>query len=84
MLSSGATMDMIYTPERVMAHFGLTVRAVRKKRQFTQENLSEKSGIGVPYISEIENGIANPTVKIICALAEALVVSPEELFRSND
>ena len=54
------------------------------QRQFTQEKLSEKSGIGVPYISEIENGIANPTVKKICALAEALGVAPETLFNLSD
>lgn len=77
-------MDMIYTHERVMGHLGLTVRVIRKKRQFTQEKLSEKSGIGVPYISEIENGIANPTVKKICALAEALGVAPETLFNLPD
>ena len=59
---------------------GHTIRTMRKERQLTQEDLSGLADIGTPYISNIENGIANLSLKKICALAEALDVTPADLF----
>ena len=53
-------------------YLGLMVRAMRKQRQLTQENLSEKTDIGVQYLSRIENGSANPTLKIVSAMPQHL------------
>ena len=61
-------------------YLGLMVRAMRKQRQLTQENLSEKTDIGVQYLSRIENGSANPTLKIISALATAFEVALSDIF----
>ena len=61
-------------------YLGLMVRAMRKQRQLTQENLSEKTDIGVQYLSRIENGSANPTLKIVSALAAALEVALSDIF----
>lgn len=64
-----------------MSHdFGNCIKFLRHKKNITQEVLSGKSGIGVDYISNIENGIANPTLKVVSALLEALDVSPSALF----
>ena len=69
-------------------YLGLMVRAMRKQRQLTQENLSEKTDIGVQYLSRIENGSANPTLKIVSALAAALEVALSDVFsgleKNND
>ena len=69
-------------------YLGLMVRAMRKQRQLTQENLSEKTDIGVQYLSRIENGSANPTLKIVSALAAALEVALSDIFagleKNND
>ena len=69
-------------------YFGLMVRAMRKQRQLTQENLSEKTDIGVQYLSRIENGSANPTLKIVSAIATAFEVAFPDLFsgleKNND
>jgi len=80
MLSSGDFMNTIYEDKSVSQYLGLAIKAMRKKRQLTQEDLAEKSDIGVPYISRIENGSANPTLKIVSALAAALGVALPELF----
>ncbi|WP_458399699.1 helix-turn-helix domain-containing protein [Mailhella sp.] len=56
MLSSGDAMNTICedkTIPHVSQHFGQMVKTIRKKRQLTQEDLSEKSDIGVQYISRI-------------------------------
>ena len=47
----------------------------------TQDILSERCGIFRTYLSRIESGVANPTLLVLIALAEALEVLPGDLFR---
>jgi len=81
-------MNTIYEGKSASHQFGHVIKALRKKRQFTQENLSEKSDIGVQYISRIENGATNPTLKVIRVIAIALDAALPELFsgleKNND
>ena len=81
-------MNTIYEGKSASEHFGQMIKVLRKNRQFTQEDLSEKSDIGVQYISRIENGSANPTLKIVSALAAALEVALSDVFsgleKNND
>ena len=56
------------------------IKYLRNKNNLTLEILLGKSGIGVTYISNIENGIANPTRNVISVLLEAMDVSPSVLF----
>ena len=53
----------------------------RIKANMTIRALSEKSEIGIATIDRIENGLANPTVEVICRLAIALNCSPYDLFQ---
>ncbi|MDE6412308.1 MAG: helix-turn-helix transcriptional regulator [Eubacterium sp.] len=46
----------------------------------TIRDLADKSEIGIATIDRIENGIANPTIEVICRLAIALDCSPYDLF----
>ena len=81
-------MNTIYEDKSASEHFGQLIKALRTNRQFTQEDLSEKSDIGVQYISKIENGAANPTLKVIRVIAIALDAALPELFsgleKNND
>ena len=81
-------MNTIYEDKSASQKFGQVIKALRKKRQFTQEDLSEKSDIRVQYISRIETGTANPTLKVISAIAVALDAALSELFsgleKNND
>ena len=73
-------MNTIYEDKSVLEQLGQMIKALRKKRQFTQEDLLEKADIGVQYNSRIENGSANPSLKIVSALAAALEVTLPDLF----
>ena len=44
----------------------------RKKSGITQKQLSERTGIAQGDISKLENGTANPTVKLLCRIAKAM------------
>ncbi len=56
------------------------LRDVRKKKQLTIMQLSKLSEVSKSHISEIENGKQVPSILVLCRLAYALGVSPEELY----
>ncbi|WFB58694.1 helix-turn-helix transcriptional regulator [Paenibacillus sp. BR1-192] len=60
---------------------GERIRTLRKEKSYTQESLSEKSGIHVTYISDIERGERNISMETLEKVIIALEVNPVEVFR---
>lgn len=60
---------------------GERIRTLRKEKSYTQESLSEKSGIHVTYISDIERGERNISMETLEKVISALEVNPIEVFR---
>lgn len=60
--------------------FGEKVRSERNKLGISQEELGFKSGLDRTYISGIERGERNPSLKNIGKIARALKVSLPRLF----
>ena len=60
--------------------FGRNIRRLRRLRRLTQEETSHRAGIHVTYLSGIERGRRNPSLKNIRAIAEALEVRVGDLF----
>jgi len=56
------------------------LRLLRSAQGLTQEAVADRSGLSARYITKIETGAATPSITVIGQLAEALAVSPEELF----
>jgi transcriptional regulator with XRE-family HTH domain len=62
------------------------VRRTRRHRQLknmTQEQLALEAGMERSYVSDLERGTRNPTVRALGRLAEALGVEPKELLESS-
>ncbi len=59
---------------------GARIKAVRKERGWSQEQLAERVGISTQYVSNIERGKENPTLDLLLRVAQALKVSPAEIF----
>jgi transcriptional regulator with XRE-family HTH domain len=59
--------------------FGAAVRARRLKLSLTQEKLAELTGLDPTYISGIERGRRNPSLKNILKIARALKTSVAKL-----
>ncbi len=60
--------------------FGKVIRRRRRELDLSQEQLAERSGLHRNYISGIENGECNPSLKNIVRLAAALEISVSDLF----
>jgi transcriptional regulator with XRE-family HTH domain len=56
----------------VVEVLGANVRRYRKLAGISQEELSHRSGLKRSYISDLERGTRNPTVRALGRLAEAL------------
>ena len=61
-----------------------TVKHRRKLLLLSQEALADKAGIDRTYASQIERGIANPSLAVLCAVAKALDISFIELISDED
>ena len=62
------------------AAFGRHIRYIRTLRGTTQEEVAYRAGVHVTYISGIERGLRNPSLKNIRAIAKAMDVDTAELF----
>ncbi|WP_300158732.1 helix-turn-helix transcriptional regulator [Solidesulfovibrio sp.] len=60
--------------------FGNQLKKIRKKKQLTQLQLAEKSGLSLKHLGEIERGRGNPSLESLNNLAEALDLTVSELF----
>lgn len=57
--------------------FGQVLKKYRKKRKVTQEDLALECDLDRTYISMLERGLKNPTLKTIFLVTEALEVRIE-------
>ena len=63
---------------------GQQVRALRRQRRLTQEQLAELAGVSLQRIGEIERGQGNPTLNSLVKLSDALDISLSELFENSE
>ena len=65
----------------VNKQLGMRVRYLREQRKMTLEDLAFEANINKNYLSDLERGNRNPTVKILERITLALDISLEELFK---
>jgi transcriptional regulator with XRE-family HTH domain len=59
------------------------VKRLRLQSGRTQEELALSAGIDRTYASQIERGIANPSLGIICQIADELGCSLTDLLKTS-
>lgn len=59
---------------------GQRIRKIRKARDLSQEDLSEKIGISITHMSHIETGNTKMSLQVLVDLAAALEVRTDELL----
>ncbi len=65
--------------DQISARQDHPVKIIRKYREMTQSELAEKSGISRPYLTEIETGKKDGSMRALKALAGALDVNVADL-----
>ncbi|MDM8354277.1 MAG: transcriptional regulator [Brevundimonas sp.] len=65
----------------VVRHLGRRVKTLRKEAKLSQEELAFRAEMKRSYVSDLERGKRNPTVRALGRLAVALGVHPAELLQ---
>jgi transcriptional regulator with XRE-family HTH domain len=63
---------------------GHTVRALREQRALSLKQLAKKAAVSESFISQVERGVANPSVASLRRIAESLGISIGALFDGDD
>ena len=71
-------------PNEVLVEGGARLRAVRKERGYTQEQLAELTKLSTRHIAGIEKGEANPSFEVLHTITTALGVSFDTIFNPAD
>ena len=64
----------------IQLQLGATVRILRERRAWSQEDLAEAAGLHRTYVSQLERGLRNPTLDVMVRLASAFDVELRDLF----
>ena len=59
---------------------GERLRLIRKQHKLTLKDLKERSDLSVPYLSDIERGVVNPSIDTLQKVAKAYAMTVQELI----
>lgn len=65
----------------ISAKFGKKVKAIRLKKGMSQGGLAKILSVHPTYISSVERGVRNTSLKNVERIAKALGVSPDKLLK---
>lgn len=71
---------MANADKKFLIKLGKKVRIERQKKEFSQDELAERSGISKQTISTIERGLSSPSALRIAKIALALGIEPYKMF----
>ena len=71
------TADATEDPRRLLGGF---IRTQRKMANLSLRQLSALTAVSNPYLSQVERGLHEPSVRVLRSIADALNVSAETLF----
>lgn len=59
----------------------LVIRRKRAELRISQEELADRANLDRTYVSAVERGLYNPTIKTLFAVAKAVKETPSDLIR---
>jgi transcriptional regulator with XRE-family HTH domain len=65
---------------RQLEMLGELIRRQRQQAELTLRDLAERANVSNPYLSQIERGLHEPSVRVLKAIAGALNLSAESLL----
>ncbi|GAB3468098.1 hypothetical protein GCM10027321_36140 [Massilia terrae] len=64
--------------------FGIVLRRARKEAKLTQEALALEAGVERNFVSLLERGANQPTIRVLFKLAAALQTPPSTLVKLTE
>ena len=65
---------------RQLEALGELIRKQRQQMELTLRDVAERTNVSNPYLSQIERGLHEPSVRVLKAIAGALNLSAEQLL----
>jgi transcriptional regulator with XRE-family HTH domain len=64
-----------------LTELGAFIRDQRERAELSMRELAKRANISNPYLSQIERGLHEPSVRVLTSIAGALELSAEALLR---
>ena len=64
----------------IFGRLGKEIARIRKERDLSQDDLVVNCNIDRSYLAEIEEGKTNPSLKVLCKIANGLNIQLYQLF----
>jgi transcriptional regulator with XRE-family HTH domain len=64
-----------------LEELGRFIREQRERAELSMRELAKRSNISNPYLSQIERGLHEPSVRVLTSIAAALELSAEAMLR---
>lgn len=74
---------MTSTAAKIAQNIANTIKVRRKALGITQEELADLAGIDRTYASQLERAIANPSLTVLCKVANSLDLNLVDLIADS-
>lgn len=64
-----------------MARLGALIREQRERAELSLRELAQRANVSNPYLSQLERGLHEPSVRVLTSIAKALNMSADALLR---
>ena len=71
----------MYNETDILKQFGRNIKAERIRKGYTQESFAEKMNVNREYISKIERGLVNMSLKKLVSLTNFLEADLKDILR---
>ena len=71
----------IASPEVVGAAVGARIRALRRSKGLGLNEMADRTGLSIGFLSQMERGLSSPTLRALTSLADAMQVNLAEIVR---
>lgn len=75
------TRDYLEVSTDIRVRLGVRVRRLRRDRGWTQVEMAELLGVDRSYLSEIETGKKDPSLRVLKTIADGFRVTLSQLLR---
>ena len=82
-LFAGTLRVMAQGFEDLLQTIAANTREIRESRGLSQETLALEADVDRTYVSQIERGVANPSLRVLFQIAAVLNVAMAELLESK-